>query len=108
MTSKGTQPTPHLPLPLAGERVSLARSSALEQTSGPKEERTVTSNPHLAVDPKSVIFRPDSDTLRELTAAMPQASKTVFDNYNVSTKVTARSKRSTFLIDVATARRATG
>jgi len=54
------------------------------------QERTVT--------PKKTIFRPDAETLREFTAAMPNARKSTHDNYNVRTKVDSRSKRSTFVI----------
>ncbi|MFQ5653688.1 MAG: phosphoenolpyruvate carboxykinase [Planctomycetota bacterium] len=59
----------------------------------------MTLRDSLAVEPKSVIFRPDIDTLRELTAQMPQARKTIHDNYNVQTKVVARSKGSTYVVD---------
>ena len=38
------------------------------------------------------------ETLRELVAAMPNAQKTEFGNYNVNVKVTARSKASTFVV----------
>lgn len=58
-----------------------------------------SSHGGLLVDPKSVVFRPDADALRELTGAMPQARLTEYDNYNVSTEVVSRSKRSTFIVD---------
>ena len=48
--------------------------------------------PTVELAAKSVIYRPGSDTLRELTAAMPQARLTKYDNYNVQTRVVARSK----------------
>lgn len=51
------------------------------------------------VEPKSTIFRPDADQLRELTSQMSQARITEYDNYNVTTKVLSRSKRSTFVVD---------
>ncbi|MGH9458694.1 MAG: phosphoenolpyruvate carboxykinase [Thermoanaerobaculia bacterium] len=51
----------------------------------------------LPVQPKSVIWNPPAETLRELTARMPNARKTEFDNYNVATRVVSRSKLSTFI-----------
>ena len=53
----------------------------------------------LTVTPKNTIFRPAAETFRELNAAMPNARKTMFDNFNVQTKVDSRSKKSTFVID---------
>lgn len=47
---------------------------------------------------KSIRWNPSPDELRELTAAMPNSRPTVFDNYNVETKVVARSKASTYLV----------
>ena len=55
-------------------------------------------NQELHVTPKNTIFRPTAAQLRELTSAMPNARKTTFDNFNVQTKVDARSKKSTFVI----------
>ncbi len=52
----------------------------------------------LTVTPRETIFRPDAETLRGLTAAMPSAQRTSHDNFNVHTKVVSRSKRSTFVI----------
>ncbi|MCI0651790.1 MAG: phosphoenolpyruvate carboxykinase (ATP), partial [Planctomycetes bacterium] len=53
----------------------------------------------LPVAPKSIEHRPTIDRLRELTAEMPNARETRCGNLNVSTKVTSRSKKSTFIID---------
>ncbi|MEM7167742.1 MAG: phosphoenolpyruvate carboxykinase [Planctomycetota bacterium] len=58
----------------------------------------------LPVEPKSVVMRPDADTLRELTSQMGTARPTEFDNFNVSTQVVSRSKRSTYIIDDDTSR----
>ncbi|MGH7640961.1 MAG: phosphoenolpyruvate carboxykinase [Candidatus Dormibacteria bacterium] len=41
---------------------------------------------------------PSQEELRRLTAAMPTARLTAYDNYNVRTKALARSVRSTYLI----------
>ena len=47
---------------------------------------------------KSILHNPDSETLRALISKMPNARLTDFDNFNVATKVTARSKASTFIV----------
>ncbi len=47
---------------------------------------------------RSVRRRPSQAELRELTAAMPTARHTAYDNYNVQTKVLARSTDSTYII----------
>ena len=47
---------------------------------------------------KSVLANPSQEELRELVARMPNAVKTEFDNFNVTTRVTARSAGSTFVI----------
>lgn len=53
----------------------------------------------ITIEPKETIFRPGVELLRELTANMPNARYTGFDNYNVHTKVLSRSKKSTYIID---------
>lgn len=58
----------------------------------------MTSTSQLPVSPRSVIRNPDFKTLRELIAAMPNARLTEFDNYNVETRVVARSKASTYIV----------
>src|SRR5437899_11515902 len=57
--------------------------------------RNVTSLP---VTPREVIDNPFDEGLRQLTAAMPNARLTAWDNYNVATRVTARSKGSTYIV----------
>jgi len=52
----------------------------------------------LPVEPKSVLFNPSHEELAELVAQQSNASRTEFQNYNVSTKVTARSKASTYVV----------
>ncbi len=47
---------------------------------------------------RRMIENPSGQVLRELTAAMPNARRTVYDNYNVQTRVDARSTRSTFIV----------
>ncbi|MCA1733030.1 MAG: phosphoenolpyruvate carboxykinase (ATP), partial [Acidobacteria bacterium] len=51
----------------------------------------------LPVQPKSVIWNPSHEELKQMTASMPNARKTEFDNYNVATRVVSRSKLSTFI-----------
>ena len=45
-----------------------------------------------------VYFNPSLEELNELIARMPNAKKTQFDNWNVSTRVVARSGGSTFIV----------
>ncbi len=52
----------------------------------------------LPVRPRSVLRNPSFEELRALTAKMPNARKTEFDNYNVETRVLSRSKASTFVV----------
>lgn len=47
---------------------------------------------------RSVRWNPTPAELRALTAAMPNARLTEFDNYNVQTRVVSRSKGSTYII----------
>lgn len=47
---------------------------------------------------RSIRWNPDPETLRELTGRMPNARLTIYDNYNVQTRVVARSKSSTFVV----------
>ncbi len=53
----------------------------------------------IKIEPRAMIFRPSVELLRELTATMPNARLTGFDNYNVHTEVISRSKKSTYIID---------
>jgi phosphoenolpyruvate carboxykinase (ATP) len=47
---------------------------------------------------KSVLWNPSPAELKELTARMPNARRTVFDNLNVQTRVVSRSKASTYVV----------
>jgi phosphoenolpyruvate carboxykinase (ATP) len=47
---------------------------------------------------KRLIENPTADQLRELTARMPNARRTIYDNYNVHTRVDARSTKSTYIV----------
>src|SRR5207253_1003012 len=47
---------------------------------------------------RRLIENPSAEELRDLTAAMPNARRTVFDNYNVHTRVDARSTKSTYIV----------
>ncbi|MEP6680420.1 MAG: phosphoenolpyruvate carboxykinase [Chloroflexota bacterium] len=46
----------------------------------------------------SVRYNPSPAELQELTARMPQAKRTSFDNYNVQTRATSRSTGSTYIV----------
>jgi len=59
--------------------------------------QTATVNKSLPVEPRSVIWNPSPDELRELTTQMPNARETEFGNLNVETRVVSRSKLSTFI-----------
>jgi phosphoenolpyruvate carboxykinase (ATP) len=52
-----------------------------------------------SIEPRVTIFRPTAEELCAMTAEMPNATKTSFDNFNVQTKVDSRSKKSTYVID---------
>lgn len=70
--------------------------SAMALISDPTtEDRTVTIELPTA---RSVLANPSQAELRTLVADMPNAVRTVFGNYNVTTHVTARSAGSTFVI----------
>lgn len=58
---------------------------------------TASVSKTLPVQPKSVIWNPTPEELRELSARMPNAKQTEFDNLNVATRVVSRSKLSTFI-----------
>src|SRR2546423_8613892 len=47
---------------------------------------------------KRSIEKPSAQALRDLTARMPNARRTVYDNYNVQTRVDARSTKSTYIV----------
>jgi len=47
---------------------------------------------------KRLIENPTADQLRELTARMPNARRTMYDNYNVHTRVDSRSTKSTYIV----------
>jgi phosphoenolpyruvate carboxykinase (ATP) len=47
---------------------------------------------------KRLIDNPTGEELRALTAKMPNARRTMYDNYNVRTRVDARSSKSTYIV----------
>jgi phosphoenolpyruvate carboxykinase (ATP) len=47
---------------------------------------------------KRLIENPAAEQLRELTAKMPNARRTIYDNYNVHTRVDSRSTKSTYIV----------
>jgi phosphoenolpyruvate carboxykinase (ATP) len=51
----------------------------------------------LPVEPKSVIWNPTPEQLRQFADQMPNARQTEFGNVNVATRVVSRSKGSTFV-----------
>lgn len=59
--------------------------------------QTATASRTLPVEPKSVLWNPTPEQLRELTRRMPNARETEFGNLNVATRVVSRSKLSTFI-----------
>jgi phosphoenolpyruvate carboxykinase (ATP) len=62
----------------------------------PAPARSETSK-SLPVEPKSVVWNPTPEQLREFASEMPNARPTEFGNLNVATKVVSRSKLSTFV-----------
>ncbi|MGZ5432404.1 MAG: hypothetical protein ACXWH7_05700, partial [Thermoanaerobaculia bacterium] len=51
----------------------------------------------LPVEPKSAIWNPTPEQLRQFADEMPNARQTEFGNVNVATRVVSRSKLSTFI-----------
>jgi phosphoenolpyruvate carboxykinase (ATP) len=51
----------------------------------------------LPVEPKSVVWNPPPEQLRQFASEMPNARETEFGNLNVATHVVSRSKLSTFV-----------
>src|SRR5687767_1003846 len=51
----------------------------------------------LPVEPKSVVWNPTPEQLRQFAEEMPNARLTEFGNVNVATRVVSRSKLSTFI-----------
>jgi phosphoenolpyruvate carboxykinase (ATP) len=47
---------------------------------------------------KRLIENPTAEQLRDLTALMPNARRTIYDNYNVHTRVDSRSTKSTYIV----------
>src|SRR4029077_11082942 len=47
---------------------------------------------------KHLIENPTAEELRVLTAKMPNAMRTIYDNYNVHTRVDSRSTKSTYIV----------
>jgi phosphoenolpyruvate carboxykinase (ATP) len=52
----------------------------------------------MIVNPKEIIANPDAAELKRMVSEMPNARLTEYGNYNVETKVLARSKASTFIV----------
>ena len=47
---------------------------------------------------KSIQWNPTPEELKQLTARMPNARRTAYDNLNVQTRVVSRSKASTYVV----------
>jgi phosphoenolpyruvate carboxykinase (ATP) len=47
---------------------------------------------------RRLIENPSAEALRELTATMPNARRTIYNNYNVQTRVDSRSTKSTYIV----------
>jgi phosphoenolpyruvate carboxykinase (ATP) len=56
-----------------------------------------TATKVLPVHPRSVVWNPNPDELRQYSLQMPNARLTEHDNLNVATRVVSRSKLSTFI-----------
>ncbi len=52
----------------------------------------------LDIRARSIAHNPGADELKAMTAEMPSARRTNFGNYDVTTRVTARSKGSTYVV----------
>lgn len=52
----------------------------------------------LVVQPKEIIANPDPQDLKKMVGRMANATLTEFGNYNVATRVVARSKASTYIV----------
>ncbi len=52
----------------------------------------MTDTADLPVSPRSIVRNPSFEELRGMIAEMPNARLSEFDNYNVETRVLARSK----------------
>jgi phosphoenolpyruvate carboxykinase (ATP) len=63
----------------------------------PTTRATATREKSLPVEPKSVVWNPSPDQLRQFADQMPNARQTEFGNVNVATRVVSRSKLSTFI-----------
>ncbi|HEX8169515.1 MAG TPA: phosphoenolpyruvate carboxykinase [Thermoanaerobaculia bacterium] len=57
----------------------------------------VTATKTIPVTPKSVVWNPSPEQLRQFAEQMPNARLTEFGNLNVATRVVSRSKLSTFI-----------
>ncbi len=59
--------------------------------------RAARHSKSLPVEPKSVVWNPSPEELRQFADQMPNARQTEFRNVNVATRVVSRSKLSTFI-----------
>src|SRR5438309_11571400 len=57
----------------------------------------VKAHPATLPEARAIRWNPPPAELRDLTARMPNAKHTEFDNYNVQTRVVSRSKSSTYI-----------
>src|SRR5688572_23593757 len=76
------------------ETVIATHTPAARTNARPAANREKT----LPVEPKSVVWNPTQDQLREFARQMPNARMTEFGNINVATRVVSRSKGSTFVV----------
>ena len=59
--------------------------------------RSTRAGKTLPVNPRSVVWNPTPEQLRQFAQEMPNARATEFNNLNVATRVVSRSKLSTFV-----------
>jgi len=75
------------------EMVNPATNTPPVRTAARPDKRDKT----LPVEPKSVVWNPSPEQLRQFAGQMPNARTTEFGNLNVATRVVSRSKLSTFI-----------
>ena len=71
--------------------------TATDPVSVRPSRNTANREKSLPVEPKSVVWNPTPEQLRQFADQMPNARQTEFGNVNVATRVVSRSKLSTFI-----------
>ncbi|HEY3052154.1 MAG TPA: phosphoenolpyruvate carboxykinase [Thermoanaerobaculia bacterium] len=71
--------------------------NAIPKSAARPARRSGRHSKSLSVEPKSVVWNPSPEELRQFAEEMPNARLTEFGNVNVATRVVSRSKLSTFI-----------